>query len=48
MLKVKEKEEKSRGGKEEKRTLEHSRDLLNWFSVCVYAPVSYCQQKLMF
>lgn len=33
-----ERRKKSRGGKEEERNLEPSRNLLNWFSVCVCAP----------
>lgn len=41
-----ERRKKSRGGKEVKRNLEHSRNLLHWFSVYVCAPIPYHEQKL--
>lgn len=40
-----ERRKKSRGGKEEERNLKHSRNLLNWFSVCVCAPNALSSSK---
>lgn len=40
-----ERRKKSRGGKEEERNLEYSRNLLSWFSVYACAPIAPSSSK---